>query len=100
MIVIKPNLCYYYHPSTGEVTDPRFIGVLIDVLRNIFPSNPEIHIVESEQLSLASREGLGVVDFVPVGDFDYFKRNFPRKGMKENLFERCAVTYLKLLHKG
>jgi uncharacterized protein (DUF362 family) len=255
-IVIKPNMCYYCHPSTGEVTDPRFVGALIDVLRMTFPSNPEISIVESDasamkchyvfkmlrydelareknvrlvnlceekskqvemeiaghslkfnvpelildcdflvnvpkikymhgvkvtcamknifgcnavqkksvyhntlseaivglnkimrtslvvadglvvngkytkrlnlvmasenvvaadaaasrllginpksvkQLSLASRESLGELDFVPVGDFDYFKRNFPRKGMKENLFERGASAYLRLLHRS
>jgi uncharacterized protein (DUF362 family) len=253
-IVIKPNMCYYYHPSTGEVTDPHFVGVLIDVLREIYPSNPEIHVVESDasamkchfafkmlrydelareknvrlvnlceekskeedmeiagsslkfkipelllgcdllvnvpkikymgtvkmtcalknmfgcnavqkksayhktlseaivglnkimrtnlvvidglivngkntkrlnlvmasenvvaadaaasrllglnpkslrQLTLASREGLGVADFVPVGEFDYFLRNFPRKGMKETMFERGASAYLKMFH--
>ena len=257
-IVIKPNMCYYYHPSTGEVTDPRFVGALIDILREIFPSNPAISVVESDasamkcryvfrmlryddlarekdvrlvnlceekskqvkmeiaghflkfnvpellldcdflvnvpkikymnghgvkvtcalknifgcnavqkksiyhktlseaivglnkimrtslvvadglvvngsctkrlnlvmasenvvaadvaasrllginpksvkQLSLASRESLGELDFTPVGDFDYFERNFPRKGMKENLFERGASAYLRLFHKS
>lgn len=47
-IVIKPNMCYYYHPSTGEVTDPRFVGALIDVLRKNFPADPEIFVVESD----------------------------------------------------
>jgi uncharacterized protein (DUF362 family) len=253
-IVIKPNMCYYYHPSTGEVTDPRFVGALIDVLRTTFPSDPKILIVESDasamkchyvfkmlrydelarekdvklvnlceekskqveieiagrslkfsipellldcdfivnvpkikymqavkvtcalknmygcnaiqkksvyhstlneaivglnkiirtslvvvdglvvngkyakqlnlvmasenvvaadaaasrllginpksvsQLSLASRESLGDLDFVPLGDFDYFKRNFPRKGLRENVFERGASAYLRMFH--
>ncbi len=47
-IVIKPNMCYYYHPSTGEVTDPRFVGALIDVFRKNFLGNPDIFIVESD----------------------------------------------------
>jgi len=47
-IVIKPNMCYYYHPSTGEVTDPRFVGVLIDVLREGFGKDSEIFVVESD----------------------------------------------------
>lgn len=254
-IIIKPNMCYYYHPSTGEITDPRFVGALIDVLREIFPSNPEISIVESDasamkcryifkmlrydelarekgvrlvnlceekskqvemeiaghylkfnipellldggflvnvpkikymhgvkvtcglknifgcnavqkkaiyhktlseaivglnnimrtslvvvdglvvngkytkrlnlvmasenvvaadaaasrllginpksvkQLSLASREGLGELDFIPVGDFHYFKRSFPKKGIKDNLFERGASAYLRAFHR-
>ena len=257
-IVIKPNMFYYYHPSTGDVTDPRFVGALIDVLREIFPSNPEISIVESDasamrcrhifkmlrydelameknvrlvnlcedkstemeteiaghslkfnipellldgaflvnvpkikythafgieltcalknifgcnavqkkyiyhktlseaivglnkiirtnmvvadglivdgkytkrlnlvmasenvvaadsaasrllginpktekQLSLAHREGLGELDFLPVGDFDYFKRNFPKKVMKDRLYERGRSAYLRLFHRS
>jgi uncharacterized protein (DUF362 family) len=41
-------MCYYYHPSTGEVTDPRFVGALIDVFRKNFLGNPDIFIVESD----------------------------------------------------
>jgi len=51
-IAIKPNMCYYYHPSTGEVTDPRFVAALIDVLRKNFASDPEISIVESDASAL------------------------------------------------
>ncbi|MGB9693577.1 MAG: DUF362 domain-containing protein [Fervidobacterium sp.] len=47
-IVIKPNMCYYYHPSTGEVTDPYFVGALIDVLREKCGENSEIFVVESD----------------------------------------------------
>jgi uncharacterized protein (DUF362 family) len=46
-IVIKPNMCYYYHPSTGRVTDPRFVAALIAVLRENFDAS-EIFIVESD----------------------------------------------------
>jgi uncharacterized protein (DUF362 family) len=41
-------MCYYYHPSTGEVTDPWFVSVLIDVLRNKFGKDSEIFVVESD----------------------------------------------------
>ena len=51
-IVIKPNMCYYHHPSTGEVTDPGFVSTLIDVLRENFTSNPEISIVESDATAM------------------------------------------------
>ncbi len=54
-IVIKPNMCYYYHPSTGEVTDPRFVSALIDILRVIFPSNPAISVVESDASAMKCR---------------------------------------------
>lgn len=54
-IVIKPNMCYYYHPSTGEVTDPKFVSALIDVIRENFASNPEIFIVESDASAMRCR---------------------------------------------
>lgn len=47
-IVIKPNMCYYYHRSTGDITDPDFVGALIDVLRDNISSDPEISVVESD----------------------------------------------------
>ena len=53
-----------------------------------------------KQLSLASRESLGELDFDPVGDFDYFKHNFPRKSLKENLYKRGASAYLRIFHRS
>jgi uncharacterized protein (DUF362 family) len=47
-IVIKPNMCYYWHHSTGQTTDPAFVGALIDVLRQNVKTNPKISIVESD----------------------------------------------------
>jgi uncharacterized protein (DUF362 family) len=47
-IAIKPNICYYFLPSTGEITDPRFVRALIEVLRQRCSSDPEILVVESD----------------------------------------------------
>jgi uncharacterized protein (DUF362 family) len=47
-IVIKPNMCYYWHYSTGLTTDPAFVGALIDVLRQKIKSDAKISIVESD----------------------------------------------------
>jgi uncharacterized protein (DUF362 family) len=46
-IAIKPNMCYYWDYSTGHTTDPRFIGALIEVIRDVLPS-AEISIVETD----------------------------------------------------
>jgi len=46
-ILIKPNMCYYSPPSTGEVTDPKFVGIIIDVIRDLM-SDPDIFIIESD----------------------------------------------------
>lgn len=47
-VVIKPNMCYYFHCSTGQTTDPAFIGALVDVLREVIDSDARISIVESD----------------------------------------------------
>jgi uncharacterized protein (DUF362 family) len=46
-VVIKPNMCYYWDSSTGQTTDPKFIGGLIDVIRDASP-DANISIVESD----------------------------------------------------
>ena len=47
-VVIKPNMCYYWDYSTGQTTDPRFVGALIDVLRDRIRSDIDVSIVESD----------------------------------------------------
>jgi uncharacterized protein (DUF362 family) len=47
-IVIKPNMCYYWDSSTGQTTDPKLVGALIDVIRDNVSSDPDISIVESD----------------------------------------------------
>ena len=32
-IIIKPNLCYYWDYSTGQTTDPRVVGSIINWIR-------------------------------------------------------------------
>ena len=47
-VVIKPNLCYYWDYTTGQTTDPKFIGGLIDLLREEIDPDVDISIVESD----------------------------------------------------
>ena len=47
-IVIKPNLCYYWDCTTGQTTTPRFVGELIDLLRQQISPDVDIAIVESD----------------------------------------------------
>jgi uncharacterized protein (DUF362 family) len=62
-IVIKPNMCYYYHPSTGEVTDPRFVGALIDVLRENLAKTSEIVIVESDASAMKCKNVFKMLEY-------------------------------------
>jgi len=47
-IVIKPNMCYYWDSSTGQTTDLKFIGALVDVIRDNASPDVNIAIVESD----------------------------------------------------
>jgi len=51
-VVVKPNMAYYLHPSTGEITDPYFVGILIDALREKFAKDCEIFVVESDATAM------------------------------------------------
>jgi len=46
-LVIKPNLCYYWDYSTGQTTDPAFVALLVDLIREEI-SPRRISIVESD----------------------------------------------------
>jgi len=61
-IVIKPNMCYYYHPSTGEVTDPRFVSVLIDVFRENLDVS-EILVVESDASAMKCKNAFNILGY-------------------------------------
>lgn len=47
-VVIKPNLCYYWDCTTGQTTDPKFVGALIDLLRAEIGPDIDISIIESD----------------------------------------------------
>jgi uncharacterized protein (DUF362 family) len=67
-IVIKPNMCYYYHPSTGMVTDPWFVSVLIDVLRDGFGKDSEIFVVESDASAMKCKYVFSVLGYDRIAD--------------------------------
>lgn len=67
-IVIKPNMCYYYHPSTGMVTDPWFVSVLIDVLRDGFGKDSEIFVVESDASAMKCKYVFSMLGYNRIAD--------------------------------
>lgn len=62
-IIIKPNLCYYWHPSTGQTTDPRILESLIDVLRNEISEKIKISIVESDASAMKCRQAFRILGY-------------------------------------
>ncbi len=62
-VVIKPNLCYYWDYSTGETTDPRFVGALIDLLRERIASNIVVSIVESDASAMKCSHAFRILGY-------------------------------------
>jgi uncharacterized protein (DUF362 family) len=61
-IVIKPNMCYYWDYSTGHTTDPRFVGQIIDVIREFLP-NIEICLVEADASAMKCNHAFKVLGY-------------------------------------
>lgn len=62
-VVIKPNLCYYWDCSTGETTDPRFVGALIDLLRERITPDITVSIMESDASAMKCRHAFRMLGY-------------------------------------
>ncbi|WGM90657.1 MAG: DUF362 domain-containing protein [Candidatus Bathyarchaeum tardum] len=62
-IVIKPNMCYYWDYTTGETTDPQFVGALIEVLRENISPNVNISIVESDASAMKCKHAFKILGY-------------------------------------
>lgn len=54
-VAIKPNLCYYWPPSTGYTTDPLIVGGIIDYLRERYGNNLDIKVVEADASAMRTK---------------------------------------------
>ena len=50
-----------------------------------------------EHISLASETNLGNTDFIPLGDYDNFLKEFPKKQFSDKLREAIAPIYTKIM---
>ncbi len=62
-VVIKPNMCYYWDYSTGQTTDPRFVGALIEIIRNQVSPDVNISIVESDASAMKCEHAFKILGF-------------------------------------
>jgi uncharacterized protein (DUF362 family) len=61
-IVLKPNLCYYWDSTTGQTSDPKFVGSLIDYIREQI-SDVEISVVESDASAMRCKYAFRMLGF-------------------------------------
>jgi uncharacterized protein (DUF362 family) len=55
LIVIKPNLCYYWDYSTGETTDPRVVSAVIAWIRQKAGNDANIVIAEADASAMRTK---------------------------------------------
>ena len=67
-VIIKPNMCYYFDPSTGQVTDPNFVSAIIDIFREFFSSNIEISIVESDASAMKCKYAFRMLGYDKIAN--------------------------------
>ncbi len=62
-IVLKPNLCYYWDSTTGQTSDPKFVGALIDYLREQVSVDVDIAVVESDASAMRCKYAFRMLGF-------------------------------------
>jgi uncharacterized protein (DUF362 family) len=86
-VVIKPNMCYYWDYSTGQTTDPRFVGGLIDAIRNKTSPKVKISIVESDASAMRCKYVFRMLGYDQLAK----KHNVRLVNLSEDFFETVQV---------
>jgi len=55
LVIIKPNLCYYWDFSTGETTDPRVVSAVIDWVRQRIRKDVCIVVAEADASAMRTK---------------------------------------------
>lgn len=86
-VVIKPNLCYYWDYTTGQTTDPRFTGALIDAIRKKTTVR-EISLVESDASAMKCKHIFKMMGYDKLAE----EYNVKLVNLSEDACETVKVT--------
>lgn len=89
-ILIKPNLNYYWDYSTGYTTDPNFVGILIDVIRERITSDPYIYIIESDASAMKCKYAFKILGYEKLS----IEKNVTLVNLSEQKTEKKIVEVL------
>lgn len=67
LIVIKPNLCYYWDYSTGETTDPRVVSAIIDWVRVRIHKDVCILVAEADASAMRTKYAFRMLGYEKLG---------------------------------
>jgi uncharacterized protein (DUF362 family) len=62
-VIIKPNLNYYWEPSTGATTDPRLVGALIDYLHAKYGEDINIKVAEADATAMRTKHVFKILGY-------------------------------------
>lgn len=63
LVVIKPNLCYYWDYSTGETTDPRVVSAVIDWVRQRIGKSVCILVAEADASAMRTKHAFRMLGY-------------------------------------
>ena len=70
-IAIKPNMCYYWDHTTGQTTDPKFVGALIEVIREQTSPDVNISLIESDASAMRCKYAFKILGYEKLAkDYD------------------------------
>jgi len=87
-VVIKPNMCYYWDYSTGQTTDPNFVGTLVDVIRDKVSHDIDFSIVESDASAMKCKYSFKFLGYEKMAKH----RGIALVNLSEDESERIRVT--------
>jgi uncharacterized protein (DUF362 family) len=66
LVVIKPNLCYYWDYSTGETTDPKVVSAVVDWIRQRIGKSISIVVVEADASAMRTKHVFKMLGFTKL----------------------------------
>lgn len=87
-VIIKPNLCYYWDHSTGQTTDPKFVAILIELIRERIRQDLNISIVESDASAMKCKYAFKFLGYEKLAK----SHNVTLVNLSEDKGEKAAVT--------
>ncbi len=86
-VYIKPNLCYYWNASTGETTDGRIVGAVIDYLKKKI-DGVSITVAEADASAMKTKFAFGILGYRDLCE----KHSVPLKNLSEGDVVERTVT--------
>jgi uncharacterized protein (DUF362 family) len=87
-VIIKPNMCYYWNASTGETTDTRVVGAVIEYIKQKI-NGAKVTVAEADASAMKTKFAFGILGFKDLCD----KYSVPLQNLSEgNIVERTVTV--------